>query len=232
MGYIIHETLHFFVGASLAYVMCNKDFESTGKRALILCFGGIAAISPDITKIFGDILGHSVLLVPVYGLLFTISFRVFVKDLHFLKAWFIFSLTVLIGHIFIDYVGNGVSFLLPLTQEEFSFSVIRRNDEFVLYTLLVAVLIGLFYRKGKLVFLTGIIIVSLYLGGLSVSKIQLEQALNKQYQSDNVNLLITFPSNSYLEWKFMVRTDKVWVNGYSHILNSEIYIEDERKVDE
>ncbi|MEQ6376353.1 hypothetical protein RZN25_05870 [Bacillaceae bacterium S4-13-56] len=201
------------------------------RRGLILFFGGISAISPDVTKFFGDILGHSIWLAPVFGLLFSIGFRYFQKDISFFKSWGIFSLTVLVGHIFIDYIGNGVAFLYPIIHKEYSLSVITRTDEFILYTLLIVVLIGLFYRKGKIIILTGIIIISLYLGGLTVSKFNLEQALKKQYEDDDINLLLSYRSHNFLEWNFMVRTDKIWVSGYSPILNQEIRIGSEREVD-
>ncbi|MEH7239483.1 metal-dependent hydrolase [Bacillus sp. JJ1562] len=232
MGYIIHEVFHFLVGASLAYILVVKDIGRIGKRTLILFFGGITAISPDITKLFGDILGHSIWLVTVFGLVFALVFHFLQKDVSFFKSWGIFSLIVLVGHIFIDYIGNGVAFLYPITHKEYSLSIITRTDEFVLYTLLFVVLIGLFYRKGKMIILTGMIIISLYLCGLTVSKFHLENTLKTQYEGEDINLLLSFRSRNFLEWNFMVRTDKVWVSGYSPILNQEIHIESEREVDE
>lgn len=231
MGYLIHEVFHFLVGGSLVYILSIKHGETIGRRALILFFGGISAISPDVTKFFGDLLGHSIWLVPVFGLLFSIGFQFFQKDISFFKSWGVFSLSVLVGHIFIDYIGNGVAFLYPVTTKEYSFSIITRTDEFVLYTLLVVVLIGLLYRKGKMIILTGIIIISLYLGGLTVSKFQLEQALREQFGEEGINLLETFRSHDFFEWNFMVRSDKVWVRGYSTFLGQEIHIESEREVD-
>ncbi|MBO8157207.1 MAG: metal-dependent hydrolase [Bacillaceae bacterium] len=231
MGYISGGIFHFLVGASLAYVMFNKD-PSIRKRIFILCLGGMAGISPDITKLFGDILGHSIFFAPVFGLLFAFVLRTFLKeDFLFLKAWLVFSLTVLFGHIMIDYIGNGVALFYPFIKGEYSFSIMMSYSYFVMVTLFIGILAGIFYRRGRLFILASIILISLYFGGLSVSKMILEETLKKQYQSDNINLIITFP-NGYSEWKFMVRTDKVWVSGHSPILSSEIYIDEEKKVGE
>ena len=222
MGYIVHEVFHFLIGASLAYILLSKDMGTIGKRTLIYIFGGVAAISPDVTKFFGDIVGHSIWLVPVFGLVFALVFHFIQKNVSFFKSWGIFSLIVLVGHIFIDYIGNGVAFLYPLINKEYSLSIISRTDEFVLFILLFVVLLGLFYGKGKMIILTGMIIISLYLCGLTVSKFHLENTLEKQYEGEDINLLLSYRSHNFFEWRFMVRTDKVWVSGYSPILNQEI----------
>jgi hypothetical protein len=88
-----------------------------------------------------------------------------------------------------------------------------------------------FYRRGKNILLTGILIISLYLGGLTVSKYSLEQTLKKQYEDEHINLLVTFRSHHFLEWDFMVRSDKVWVSGNASIFNQGLQINSERAVD-
>jgi hypothetical protein len=227
VGFLIHTLLHFVVGASLVYLICNKEFESKFKRSLLILFGGIAGVSPDVTKFFGDILGHSILITPVIGLLFAIGYYVLQKEVSFKKAWLMFSVSVL-SHLIIDYIGNGVAFVYPFTQKEFDFSIVSRNDAIILYTLFIALIIGMFFRKGKVVVLAGILVVSLYLGGLSFSKIQLQQALERQYQSENIDLLLTFPRHNS-QWGFIISTDEAIISGYSPILGIEIHIEQETK---
>lgn len=85
-------------------------------------------------------------------------------------------------------------------------------------------------RNGKKVIFAGVIIVSLYLFGLLVSKIQLEQHLNKEYQSDYISLLIIYPINNILVWEFYIRTDKARTTGNSSVLGSDLNIESERIV--
>ena len=229
MGYIIHSILHFSVAACITYVFLIKHYHSMTKRTLVLCIGGIAGIIPDITKFFGDLYGHSLFLVLILGLVIMLITRKLFLEISIVKLWLVLSFSVL-SHIFIDFIGNGVALFYPFITKEYDFNII--HDDLLLYILLIATIITIFYRKGKLVILSSLLIVALYLGALTVSKLQLEQALNQQYKDYGINLLLTFRSSSHSEWNFMVRTNNVWVSGYSPILNQEIHIESEREVDE
>jgi hypothetical protein len=228
MGYLIHTLLHFLVGASLFYVICNKDYKTKWKRVVLFLFGGAAGVFPDVTKFFGDIFGHSILLAPLIGLLSAIGYRLLLKDISLKKLWFAFSITVLFGHLFIDYIGNGVAFLYPFVQKEFDFHIVRSSDNIIIFTLLLAFVTGIFYQKGKWIVLSGLVAVSLYLGVLSFSKIQLQQTLKNEYQGDNITLLITYPRYDN-QWAFQVRTNEASIIGYAPIFGNEFYIERESK---
>ncbi len=231
MGYLIHTILHFLVGVSISYILFNKNFLPKKKRSIMFLFGGVSAVSPDITKFFGDLFGHSIFSVPLFGLLFTIVFRIFIKDFSFAKTWVIFSITVLIGHIFIDYIGNGVAFLFPFVRSEFDFHIIAIVDFIIIVTLLISVIIGFFNKKGKAIILIGTIIICLYFGFLSISKVQLEHTLKSKYDANKIEFLLTYPSFSkFGAWNFQVRTNEVWINGYSSIYKPEIHIDSEREV--
>ncbi|WP_202081290.1 metal-dependent hydrolase [Caldalkalibacillus salinus] len=231
MEYLIHTILHFLVGVSMSYILFNKDVLSKKKRSIMFLFGGAAAVSPDITKFFGDLFGHAIFSVPLFGLLFTVAFRIFIKDFSFVKTFITFSITVLMGHIFIDYIGNGVAFLFPFVKREFDFHIIASVDFVMIITLLISVIIGLFHHKGRVMILTGSILICLYLGLLSTSKVQLEHTLKNKYGAEEVQLLLTYPSHSqWGRWNFQVRTDEVWVNGYSPIHKTDINFESEREV--
>ncbi|SDQ80956.1 metal-dependent hydrolase [Virgibacillus salinus] len=231
MGYLIHTILHFLVGVSISYILFNKDFLSKKKRSIVFLFGGLSAVSPDVTKFFGEFFGHSIFSVPLFGLLFTIVFRIFIKDFSFAKTWIVFSITVLIGHIFIDYIGNGVAFLFPFAKREFDFHIIASVDFIIIITLLISVVIGFFNKKGKAIILIGTIIICLCFGFLSISKVQLEHTLKSKYDANKIELLLTYPSFRKIgTWNFQVRTNEMWVNGYSSIYKPEIHIEREREV--
>ncbi|OIJ20712.1 hypothetical protein BKP45_08710 [Anaerobacillus alkalidiazotrophicus] len=229
MEYLLHTILHFLVGVSITYILFNKDFLSKKKRTILFLFGGLSAVSPDVTKFFGDLFGHSIISVPLFGLLFALSFRKLIKDFSFLKTWITFSTTVLIGHIFIDYIGNGVAFLYPFKKNEFDFHIISSIDLIIIITLLLSVIICFFNRKGKTVILIGTIIICSYFSILSISKVQLERTLKSKYDVQEVTLLLTYPSK-FGWWAFQIRTDEVWVNGYSPIYNTKVHIESEREI--
>ena len=194
MGHIIHEILHFSVGACITYLLLNKYNNSMPKVILILLTGGIAGITPDITKFFGDLYGHSLFLVPILGLVIMLITRKLFLEISVVKLWLVLSFSVL-SHIFIDFIGNGVALFYPFITKEYDFHIIQ--DELFLYILSVATIIAVFYRKGKLVILSSLLIVALYLGVLTYSKIQLQQTLKSEYIEDDITLLLVYSRWDY-----------------------------------
>lgn len=225
MGYIVHSFLHLSVGACITYLLLNKHYNSKAKRTLVLIIGGFAGISPDITKFIGDLYGHSLLSVPIFGLLIMLITRKLLLEISVIKLWIVLSFSVL-SHIFIDYIGNGVAILYPFVTKEYDFHIIQ--DELFLYILSIASIIAIFYRKGKLVILSSLIIVALYLGTLAYSKIQLYQTLKSKYEEDEITLLSVYPRWDK-RWEFMIRTDEQSIIGSASILRRDIQIERERE---
>ncbi|MGD6831223.1 metal-dependent hydrolase [Sutcliffiella halmapala] len=225
MGYIVHSILHLSVGACITYVLLNKHYNSMAKRSLVLFIGGFAGISPDITKFLGELYGHSLLSVPIIGLLIMLITRKLFLGISVIKLWIVLSFSVL-SHIFIDYIGNGVALLYPFVTKEYGFHII--HDELFLYILSIASIIAIFYRKGKLVILSSLLIVALYLGILSYSKIQLHQTLKSKYQEHEITLLSIYPRWDK-RWEFMIRTDEQSIIGSASIFGRDIQIERERE---
>jgi hypothetical protein len=231
MGYVIHSLLHFLIGASVTYLLFNNDTFPKKKRFVILMFGGIASIAPDITKFFGDLFGHSVFALPILGGVIARVFYFFIKEFSFIKSWVIFTATILLGHTFIDFVGNGIALFYPIMEKEFGFHIVRSIDFFIVITLLCTIIMGIVFKKTKTIFKAGIVIFALYLSILTISKIQFEQQLHNQYAKDKIELLLVYPSYSeWGWWQFRLRTENVWINGKSSVLNTEVHIESERDV--
>lgn len=225
LGHIIHEILHFSVGACITYVLLYKYYNSMAKVILILFIGGIAGITPDITKFFGDLYGHSLFLVLLLGLIIMLITRKLFLDIPVVKLWLVLSFSVL-SHVFIDYIGNGVALFYPFITKEYDFHIIQ--DDLFLYILSIATIIAIFYRKGKLVILSSLLIVALYLGGLTYSKIQLQQTLKSKYKEDDITLLLVYPRWDY-RWEFIIRTNKHSISGSSPIFGTDIQIERENE---
>lgn len=224
MGYIIHEILHFSVGACITYVLLNKYGNSRTKIIWLLLIGGIAAITPDITKFFGDLYGHSLFLVLILGLIIMLITRKLFLEISVVKLWLVLSISVL-SHIFIDFIGNGVALFYPLITKEYDFYIIR--DDLFLFILSIAIIFAIFYRKGKLMILSSLLIVALYIGALTYSKIQLQQTLESGYK-DDITLLMVYPRGDY-RWGFMIRTNKHSIIGSSPIFGTGIQIERENE---
>lgn len=226
LGHIIHGILHFSVGACVTYVLLNKYSNSMAKVTLVLLIGGIAGITPDVTKFFGDLYGHSLFLVLILGLVIMLITRKLFLEISVVKLWLVLSFSVL-SHIFIDFIGNGVALFYPFITKEYDFHIIQ--DGLFLYILSIATIIAIFYRKGgKLVILSSLLIVALYLGALTYSKIQLQQTLYSEYKEDDITLLLVYPSRDF-RWEFIIRTNKHSITGSSPILGTDIQIERENE---
>ncbi|MGO4106395.1 metal-dependent hydrolase [Paenibacillus sp. YAF4_2] len=226
MELLLHSLIHLAAGASTAYVLCRKEQASILKRCWLLLIGGLAGLFPDFTKFFGDIFFHSVLLIPLAGLLCAFVYRIFQKDISFKQQWLIFSVCVC-THLFIDYIGNGVAFLYPIIEHEYEFSIVQRDDVMVLSPLILALIIGVWFRNGKKVVWAGVIISILYIGALAGFKIKLENALEQRYQMEHVQSLTTYPNEFKREWRFMLTTDQTGVFGHSNLFATDIQIDDE-----
>lgn len=222
MGYIIHIILHFAVGACISFLFLNKKGDSATARFFILIIGGFAAISSDITKYFGDLYGHSLFIAPLLGLIIMLITRKIFIYIPAVKLWIVLSISVL-SHIFIDYIGNGVAIFYPFVTKEYGFYII--NDNLLLYILLIASVIAVFYRKGKAFVLSSLLIVALFLGVLTYSKLKLQQTLkNKFYDENEIILLQVYPSWDN-RWEFMIRTSEQSMIGSASIFGKDIQVE-------
>ncbi|MFD1020614.1 metal-dependent hydrolase [Thalassobacillus hwangdonensis] len=223
-GYLLHTLLHFLAGACISYLTLVKSDDLRRKQLILLAVGGVVALLPDITKFFGDILGHSIFAAPFFGWLAAWLYRKYDKTIPYKKLWLIFTFIVIIGHLFIDYIGNGLALFFPFVRSEFDFHIIPSIDFFSLTILLIMFPLTFYFKKGKAIFITGLATIDLYLIILSVSKVQLEHELHQEYEG--IELLETYPSSSdFGEWNFLLKTNVEWIRGSSPILGGGHSIE-------
>jgi hypothetical protein len=223
---LLHSLIHLAAGASTAYVLSRKVPASILKRCWLLLIGALAGLFPDFTKFFGDIFFHSVFLMPVAGLICAFVYRIFRKDISFKQQWLIFSICVC-THLFIDYIGNGVAFLYPIIEHEYELSIVQRDDVIILCPLMLALIIGIWFRNGKRMVWAGVIISVLYIGALAGFKMKLENALEQRYKMEHVQSLTTYPNEFRREWRFMLTTDQTAVFGRSNLLATDIQIDEQ-----
>ncbi|MCP3027109.1 metal-dependent hydrolase [Halobacillus sp. A5] len=231
LGDGIHGMLHFLIGAAVVSLLLYGKCGSRRELVIVFLFGGIAGVFPDVTKLFGDLYGHSLMSAPLMGLSVALGFRILMRKVPFLQAWGAFAAAVIIGHIFIDLIGNGVAPFYPFEKSEYDFHIISRLDVVMLLTLL-ATAVVFFITCRRAIVLSGVMIICIYLGILSVSKVQLEQLLHTEYSENDIELLITYPrSGAWGGWDFQLRTDETWINGHSPVLGRDVHIESERDVE-
>ncbi|HEX7065412.1 MAG TPA: metal-dependent hydrolase [Bacillales bacterium] len=225
---ILAALMHVLAGANISYLICSvkRKFK---KRILLLCMGGLAGISPDITKYFGDLFGHSVWAVPIFGLLIALIAKLFIKDTSLKKLWLAFSLSVLFGHIFIDLISNGIALFYPWLRGEIGFHIIGKLDVIIFFIMMVTITIVIVsYSKGKVSAIIGMLLIATYIGVLTYSKIQLYQTLIDQYEKDKIKIIATYPSKVFM-WDFQVETSRYFIRGNAPIFSDSIDITDKWK---
>ncbi|MYL29698.1 hypothetical protein GLW03_07670 [Halobacillus halophilus] len=229
LGILFSSLPHIFIGAMITSIIMDKNKDSSKKKILMLVFCSVVVLSPDALKILGFSSSHALWLCPILGIFFSFLYAFLIKKENSFMDWIKFSIIIIIGHLFIDYIGNGARLLYPFVKEEFIFSIISKLD-FVFIVFLAIFLITVFiYPKKKESVLVCLIFITMYFSFLTLSKIQLEYSLKEKYKSEDIALLISYPNDS-LHWGYQLRTTNLIVTGESPVFSKEINVETKREI--
>jgi hypothetical protein len=214
---VLEEILyHCIVGSCIAYLCINKNISSRKDSILFLLIGGFAGISPDITKeLLNDNFCHSIWVAPIIGLIIALITRIFKSEIKLYRLWFSMTGAVIVGHLFMDYLDNGLPIFYPIIKNDYALDLVQKGDFFIGGILLIAVFISLaLYRKMNVIILIGIIIVISYLGLRTFSKFEVHQELVKTYKGPNLKISI-IPQDMFSEyqWFYLVSTDNTSITG-------------------
>lgn len=229
LGILFSSLPHIFIGAMIASILMIKNKDSSKKRILMLVFCSVVVLSPDVLKILGFSSSHALWLCPILGIFFSFLYAFLIKKENSFMDWIKFSIIILIGHLFIDYIGNGARLLYPFVKEEFIFSIISKLDFVFIVFLAIFLIIVFMYPKKKESVLVCLIIITMYFSFLTLSKIQLEYSLKEKYKSEDIVLLISYPNDS-LHWGYQLRTTSLIVTGESPVFSKEINVETKREI--
>lgn len=218
-GILIHSGL----GACISFFICNRFNDSWFKRLFILSMGGIVGISPDLTKYFGDIFGHTFWYAAIVGLIIAWFARYNLKDISLRHLWLAMTLTVIFGHLLVDFLGNGIAFLYPFIKTEFYFHIIRDKDYLIYTLLLFAIIITMLKGKWrKFVFIIIILLLVSYIGFRTYSKLTLYDVLQRHYKAYNAEIIIYPHFLDNTKWSYQIRYNHYIVNGDASIYNHQI----------
>jgi membrane-bound metal-dependent hydrolase YbcI (DUF457 family) len=214
---VLEEILyHWIVGSCIAYLCSNKKISSRKDSIFFLIIGGFAGIFPDISKVLlNDNFCHSIWVSPIIGLIIALITRIFKSEIKLNQLWFSMTGAVVVGHLFMDYLDNGLPIFYPIIKKEYAFDLVQKGDIFIGGILLIAVLISIaLFRKMNVIILIGIIIVSSYLGLRTFSKFEVHQELIKTYKSPNLNISI-IPQDifSKYQWFYLVSSKNTSITG-------------------
>lgn len=208
MGALLHASVHLIAGAAILLLFMNKYMFSFRDCFYTVFLGATLAITPDLTKFFGDILLHSILVAPLVGALYAWIIVKLFKKTSYLYAWISSVVTVVVGHLFIDYLGNGVNLLYPLTNEEQNFSILGSNHEIIITIILaLGVISTCVWRKTKVPLVITTSAILLFLVTLAVSNASITRSLQQQYASEKPEYIVVYPSSIPFYWNYYVRID-------------------------
>lgn len=228
LGILFSSLPHIFIGAMIASILMVKDKDSSKKKILILIICSVVVISPDVLKILGILSSHALWLCPILGMFFSFSYSYLMKEENLFMDWIKFSTIILIGHLFIDFIGNGARLLYPFVKEEFIFSIISKLDFVFIMFLAIFLVIVFIYPRKKEAAVVCLITILMYFSSLTVSKIQLEYSLKEKYKSEDIVLLISYPNDS-LHWGYQIRTKNMIATGKSPVFSKDIKVETKRE---
>lgn len=146
LSHIPSTILHMLTGILIADVIFHGPSFSYRKRRVLL--GGIAilVVLPDIPKLFGFLIGHSLITVPVLALMFAFIVRQ-VIHMRVLSIWWRLTLVLIISSLGIDFLGNGVHLFYPVNEKTYALSVIRYE---IFYLLPIGLLLFIQLRRGEI----------------------------------------------------------------------------------
>jgi hypothetical protein len=138
---------HILVSSIITILTLEKDNDSFKKKIFILLFSSLVVISPDILKIMSILSSHSLWLVPILGFILSFIYVQLNNENKLNKVWLIFSLIILFGHIFIDFIGNGAELFYPFIKDEFEYTIINKIDLLFIAILMTSFILLFFYKK-------------------------------------------------------------------------------------
>ncbi|MFD2922453.1 hypothetical protein [Halobacillus naozhouensis] len=221
INHIPSTALHLLTGSLIMYIFFSKKGFLLHERLKIISLGVIVLL-PDLPKLAGGNLAHSLFALPWLSLLTAFYVRKITKE-SFQKSWFASLFTILFGAIFIDFIGNGVQLFFPLTSDIIEFTIIQK--EIWLVCALFAVFSAALIFNHKPLLITSLLIISLLLVGKAISKVELENRLEAKYDDNQIHVIVTKPEKYLgLNWRFSVLTNEKVIQGTSPVFQKEITI--------
>ncbi|SDW23352.1 hypothetical protein SAMN05421781_0928 [Marinococcus luteus] len=117
--------LHLLTGAAVMYIFYGNPDLTILQRLKVMAFG-VMVLVPDIPKLFGNYIFHTLLTMPFIAGAFAPVVRRALGG-GFPKAWSAAFFTLAVGSMLIDFLGNGTQFLFPLTSKNFSYPLLYQE---------------------------------------------------------------------------------------------------------
>ncbi|GEK59368.1 hypothetical protein CHL76_04180 [Marinococcus halophilus] len=117
--------LHLLTGAAIMYIFYGSPWLISSDRLKIMAFGAIVLV-PDIPKLFGNYIFHTLLTMPFIAAALAAVVRPALGG-GFPKAWAAAFVTLGAGSMLIDFLGNGTQLLYPVATKNFSYPLLTQE---------------------------------------------------------------------------------------------------------
>ncbi|SFJ76658.1 hypothetical protein SAMN04487936_104103 [Halobacillus dabanensis] len=125
IDHIPSSLLHALAGALIIDIFFGSKLP-VKRRLSIILLGSLLVFILDIPKLFGFIFTHSLFFVPFIGAGIALLTRKMITE-SFIMQWIGIMCVLLIGGILIDFLGNGAHLFFPITDRNFSYSIVTRE---------------------------------------------------------------------------------------------------------
>lgn len=195
----MHILTHFLVGGFICTLLAGRQKMSFYNKIAFISMGGFFGIFPDF---FGprDISpwSHSILIMSLIMIPIAYLLKRFIFNRTYLSLYLSVTGSVLIGHIFVDYLGHGVHMFYPISQKAFSLHLIFLSDPTVWFPILIGIVSFLLPIKRKL-FVDWMLVslVIIYLGIKLITVLQIEQHIGEEYALTGNAVISVYPLEEY-----------------------------------
>lgn len=195
-----HELSHALLGASIAYILLpHKTWKY---RMLSVVLGALAGLSPDL---YGardlNPWSHAILFSPLTGLWVALIGKLVLRRIPFKVIWGTSIVSLLIGHLLLDYMGHEVTLFFPFSRESVIGGAVTLGDPWIWLPLLIGLLIGLPLKyKSKMPVIIALIFVVFYLIFRLSGKVAVEHEIRLQYANSTQPVFMVEPEVYYDEY--------------------------------
>lgn len=192
-----HVLSHALLGAIIAYCFLPKN--NWKDRVVCLCSGALCGIIPDFLGDRSTVpWSHSVLIAPFLALGVAYMTKLFYKKASFKLIWGSSILSVLFGHLFLDYMGHDIPAFYPVSDKSFIMGAITLGDPWIWSPLIIGLVWSLLLsNKSKLPVITSILFVLIYLVFRVTAKEIIEDKVQVQYPVSEKSYITVEPDQHY-----------------------------------
>lgn len=231
MYLFFHMFSHVIFGASIMW--CCLPRQTWKDIVTTLSFGALCGILPDL---FGgratNPWSHSIFVSPFLALGVAFIAKRIYKTVSFKRVWGTCILAVLIGHLFLDYLGHEIPLLYPFDHVSLRMGAITLGDPIIWVPLLIGVTVGLCKKlKPRLPVFIAILWVILYLSFRITAMEIIYHKVEAQYPVSEKSHIIVEPNTHYeysffsrdwLEYRFKIISSHHLRGGYAGILGEKL----------